>query len=304
MINPLVTINILSFNRRDDLRITLTHVFEQEYKNVEVIVVDNASTDGTVEMVTTEYPSVQLLQLQNNIGIAGWNEGFRIAKGKYVLVLDDDSYPEKDAIAKTVEIAEKNDTCAIVACRIEVPGRIVETKAWEKKYYVNNFVGCGALIRRSIFGHVGVFSELLFLYVHELEFSMRVLDKGFSIIYADPATVIHARGLANRVSDTNRKLDHRKLYYQSRNKIIVLFLYFDGYRVTVRFVRMIAGLFIFGLRVGVFQPLWHGVRDGIKLLPEILTMRRPLRKEIQRVYGYGSILGGFFFADKNYGKLL
>ena len=297
MTNPLVTINILSFNRRDDLRITLRHVFEQDYKNIEIIVVDNASNDGSIEMVKNEFPGVRLIALQQNIGIAGWNEGFRIARGKYILVLDDDSYPEKDSIAKIVEIAENYATCAIVACRIEVPGRIVETKAWEKEYYVNNFVGCGALIRRSIFDLVGVFSDLLFLYVHELEFSMRVLNKGFSIIYADAATVIHERGLSNRTTDAKRKLDHRKLYYQSRNKIIVLFLHFDGYRVAMRLMRMLAGLLIFGIRVGVFHPLWQGARDGIKLITNILSMSHPHRKEIQQVYGYGSILGGFFFAD-------
>ena len=51
MNNPLVTVNILSFNRKNELRHTLTKVFEQDYKNIEVIVVDNASSDGTQEMV-------------------------------------------------------------------------------------------------------------------------------------------------------------------------------------------------------------------------------------------------------------
>ena len=85
---PLVTVNILSFNRKDELRNTLTKVYEQDYKNIEVIVVDNASSDGSPEMVKNEFPKVQLIQLEKNIGIAGWNEGFEIAKGEYVLVLD------------------------------------------------------------------------------------------------------------------------------------------------------------------------------------------------------------------------
>ena len=87
--NPLVTVNILSFNRRDYLKITLEKVFEQSYKNIEVFVVDNASTDGTIEMVKKEFPQVRLIQLKKNIGIAGWNEGFKNAKGEFVLVLDD-----------------------------------------------------------------------------------------------------------------------------------------------------------------------------------------------------------------------
>ncbi len=92
MNNPLVTVNILSFNRKEELRITLTKVFEQDYKNIEVIVVDNSSSDGSQKMVREEFPSVNIIELNENIGIAGWNKGFEIAKGKYVLVLDDDSY--------------------------------------------------------------------------------------------------------------------------------------------------------------------------------------------------------------------
>jgi len=53
--NPLVTVNILSYNRKDELRVTLQKVFEQGYKNVEVIVVDNASADGTPEMVELRF---------------------------------------------------------------------------------------------------------------------------------------------------------------------------------------------------------------------------------------------------------
>ncbi|HSL90776.1 MAG TPA: glycosyltransferase [Ignavibacteriaceae bacterium] len=68
--NPLVSVNILSYNRKDELRNTLQKVFEQDYKNIEVIVVDNASNDGSDDMVKQEYPDAQLIQLKKNIGIA------------------------------------------------------------------------------------------------------------------------------------------------------------------------------------------------------------------------------------------
>ena len=101
--DPFVSINILSFNRHDELRVTLTKVYEQDYKNIEVIVVDNASSDGSPEMVEKEFPHVKLLKLDKNIGVAGWNEGLKAAKGKYVLVLDDDCFIEKNALKKAIE---------------------------------------------------------------------------------------------------------------------------------------------------------------------------------------------------------
>ena len=114
MNEPLVTVNILSFNRKDDLRLTLQKVFEQDYQNIEVVVVDNASTDGTLEMVKNEFSSIQLIQLQKNIGIAGWNEGFKIARGEFILVLDDDSYPDKNSIKELVQTAQSDKHIGVV----------------------------------------------------------------------------------------------------------------------------------------------------------------------------------------------
>lgn len=301
---PLVTVNILSFNRKDDLRTSLQHIFAQDYKNIEVIVVDNNSSDGTVEMVQSEFPEAQLIVLQKNIGIAGWNEGFRIAKGKYVLVLDDDSYPHFSAIEKIVRIAEHQPSCGIVACRIQSSHEISERSTWKNKDIVNNFVGCGALIRRSIFKHTEMFSDLLFLYYHELEFSMRVLNAGSLILYAEDAIVAHEGSRSNRFLERNTKYDVRKLYFDSRNRIIILFFYFDLFPAVSRFFRILIGLFLFGLRTGVIVPIFKGMRDGFSILWQHWGTRKPLAKNVQKIYGFGGVLGGIFFADKNYGKLL
>ena len=77
-IQPLVTINILSYNRKDELRHTLTKVFEQDYKNIEVIIVDNASNDGSSQMVEKEFFGVNLIKLNKNIGIAGPGNSHRM----------------------------------------------------------------------------------------------------------------------------------------------------------------------------------------------------------------------------------
>jgi len=107
--NPLVTVNILSWNRKEDLRESLIELKKTTYPNIELIVVDNASTDGSPEMVEREFPYVKLIKMPKNIGIAGWNIGFEKANGKYIMVLDDDSYPAPDAIELMVEEFEKAD---------------------------------------------------------------------------------------------------------------------------------------------------------------------------------------------------
>ncbi len=178
--NPLVTVNILSFNRKDELRNTLTKVFEQDYKNIEVIVVDNASSDGSSEMVKNEFPSVQLIQLEKNIGIAGWNEGFKVAKGEYVLVLDDDAYPDRNSIILSIQ-GFRNDT--EIAC---ITFNLIDTNSGE--YFVNNwlpsnknkktywpvFVGCAFIVKMKRLPKTFIFPYDYFVYQHELPMAAEI----------------------------------------------------------------------------------------------------------------------------------
>src|SRR5438552_17543630 len=92
---PSVTIVFLVFNRRDELRESLRrmlHESDYEAGRVDVIVVDNASTDGSGAMVGDEFPNVRLIRHERNVGVSGWNDGFAAAWGEYVLALDDACY--------------------------------------------------------------------------------------------------------------------------------------------------------------------------------------------------------------------
>lgn len=184
---PLVTINILSFNRKDELHNTITKVFEQDYKNIEVIVVDNASSDGSPEMVEKEFPKVQLIRLEKNIGIAGWNEGFNVAKGEYVLVLDDDAYPGKESLNLAVQKIKSNNKIGCIAFNVIntnpqnfnfrsnwLPAQSIKESEWPI------FVGCAVLFKKSIEVKM---PEDYFLYQHELPVSADIYIRNHKIIY-------------------------------------------------------------------------------------------------------------------------
>jgi len=190
MNNPLVTVNILSFNRKDELRYTLTKVFEQDYKNIEVIVVDNASSDGTQQMIKTEFPNVNVIELPDNIGIAGWNKGFEVAKGEYVLVLDDDSYPDTNCIEFALREMLKNNDMGTIACNV-YNGVRRKYEISESAELFNHFVGCGALIRKHVFQEVGEFDENIFVYVHENDFAIRLINKDYKIGFVEEALIYH-----------------------------------------------------------------------------------------------------------------
>ena len=291
--NPLVTINILSFNRKNDLFNTLMKVYEQDYQNIEVIVVDNASVDGTQAMVHSSFPKVRLIELQKNIGIAGWNEGFKAAKGDYILVLDDDSYPANDTLFKTIPMIVQNKECGILTLKVFNPvlnGYETEMYSITKPL---SFVGCGAIIRKNIFLKVDYFNNLLFLYEHEIEFSMRVVDAGFKIIFSQEGCIVHNLSMLNR--QIILSVDHRKQFYTIRNIIIVMFLHFSIHKVFFRIFRIIAGRIFWAIKNKCLKTTLKGLMAAIKVCIKISNNREVLSKNTQKYYLYGAYAGGFHF---------
>jgi GT2 family glycosyltransferase len=295
MNQPLVTVNILSFNRRDDLRITLQKVFEQDYKNIEVVVVDNNSSDGSVEMVKSDYPAVQIIELKQNIGIAGWNEGFKEARGEYVLVLDDDSYPRNGSILSCLEPMKKHRTCGIVSALVYNCRNNCIEKNWRIHDELRSFKGSGSLIRTDIFSSVGMFSEKLFLYYHEMEFAMRVIDHNYKIYEAEDAIIDHNESLKNRSLSSFFKSDLRKAYYETRNIIYILVKYFPLSEIFWKLSRIIAGRVFWGLRHFHLTVIVKAIYSGFLLLDKREWLYGNLKTRTREKYLFGNFGGGFFF---------
>lgn len=188
---PLVSVNILSYNRKNELRNTITHVLDQDYKNIEVIVVDNASMDGSREMIKTEFPRVLLIELPENVGIAGWNEGFKAAKGEYVLVLDDDAYPDMSSLSKSVRLLEENKGAACVA--FNIIDISTKTFFWANTWLPSDeilgniiwpvFIGCAVLFSQKKLKFISPMPTNYFLYQHELPVSARIYKLGYDILF-------------------------------------------------------------------------------------------------------------------------
>lgn len=288
--NPLITVNILSFNRKDELRNTLNKVYEQDYKNIEVIVVDNASSDGSPEMVEREFPSVHLIKLKKNIGIAGWNEGFKIAKGEYILVLDDDSYPEKNAVKIAVKRFCGNPHTGIVALNIfNSCLKSFENKEWNRGY-INNFTGCGALISKKLIEKTGGFEQNLFIYAHEIEFAMRAIDLDYSIYFEPNALAVHSYADSKEKHSRNEK----KEYYFLRNNLVIILLHFSLPIALSRIFRIVLGRILFSIINLKFYPNISAIYSMLLILPSILRKRHALKKQTQESYDNGGFAGGFF----------
>ncbi|MCS7173073.1 MAG: glycosyltransferase family 2 protein [Armatimonadetes bacterium] len=115
-IPPDCSVVILNWNRRDRLRVGLSALRQPSPLRLEVVVVDNGSTDGSAEMVRAEFPEVRLVETGRNLGIArGKNAGIRLTRGEFVLVADDDVVITPRQIEELLRVARANPRAAVVA---------------------------------------------------------------------------------------------------------------------------------------------------------------------------------------------
>jgi GT2 family glycosyltransferase len=232
----LLSVVILSWNRRDALRETLMRLRADAYEPREVIVVDNGSTDGSPDLVRAEFPEVRLEALPRNVGIEGLNVGIKAARGEIIVLLDDDSYPQPGALAMLAEAFRRDPGLGVAACRIAGPPGWWESKwPWaglDAQAEVPTFIACGVGIRMETLARAGAFDGAFFLYQNELDLSARVVDAGYGVRYFPDIAFTHAVSSANRTS-------LREEYYGFRNLLWVVWKYlpkWQAVRLTGRLV--------------------------------------------------------------------
>ncbi|MCX6578648.1 MAG: glycosyltransferase family 2 protein [Candidatus Aminicenantes bacterium] len=248
----LVSIVMLSFNRKNDAAEGIGELLAQDYKNLEIIVVDNGSTDGTAQMITEKFPQqqVKLIALPRNIGVAAYNIGFEKAAGKYIVVLDDDSFPEKNAIPRMVDEFEKNHKLGVVAFDIKNYATLSDlsdqsdssdlSDQSDETNYRMAFNGCGAGIRKSVIDKVGGYPGEFFLYWNEQDLAIRILAAGYQIRSFTGIIAYHKYSPANRES-------LRAPFYYTRNLYWLIWKYFPMPKLIKDTLQLIYGSFYYTL---------------------------------------------------------
>lgn len=210
-----VTVVFLAFNRREELRVSLTKVLEEldyDPELLDVICVDNASTDGTGEMLEQEFPSVRVITRTENCGVSAWNDGFAVAKGDYVLGLDDDCYLPREGLRTAVEEAAGRDAGLV---SFGVVSSTHPDHRFDRDDYLTGmfaFWGCAVLIRRDVLTALGGFDPAIFIHGHELEFMLRFFDRGFRHLHLPEVLAIHQKGPNKWVSGPLPEAPYRRNY--------------------------------------------------------------------------------------------
>ncbi len=232
-----VSIIIVNWNTKELLRNCLASVFRfPPEEGYEVIVVDNASTDGSQEMVKKEFPSVRLVENSDNLGFSkANNQAIQLAKGKYVLLLNSDAEVLKGSIQALSAFLDEREGVAIVGCRLvnadgapeESCGRIPSLLAvaatklrrrgvrlrlidklashalFNETTDVDWVTGACLMGRRDRLLQVGGFDENIFMYFEDIDLCYRVKKLG-KVVFCPGAEVIHFRG--GSATDTSDKI--------------------------------------------------------------------------------------------------
>lgn len=224
----MVSAVILSYNRCSE--VLKTTVILKEYRkqlpfDLEIVVVDNGSSDNTSDRLTSEHPDITLVTKRTNNGIAGWNDGFAVAKYKYLLVLDDDSHIHEGLTDAVVRLEQQPDI-GILALQItdEKLGYdplLDPEEAWKDNDDLVGFIGCGAIIRKNLYEKIGGFAEWIYVYTHEFEYAIRCINAGYRINFFAGGIVIH------RVSVVNRSKKRMRIF-ATRNEMFIVKRYFNN----------------------------------------------------------------------------
>lgn len=276
---PLVSVVMLAWNRKVEVEIGLREMRKLNYPNVEFVIVDNGSIDDTAQMVYDNFPDAIVVRLHKNTGMTGYNVGLATARGKYVIMLDDDSHLAPDAISKMVKIWEldENSDVGAMAFRVINPinGNLV-THLWEERIgeveagrerEITSFAACGAAVRRVVLDEVGYFDDDFFLYATEDDLSIRIWDAGHKIVY-EPRCLSYHR-------ESGLMRNWKRYGFGFRNATWFNIKHVPLFLLPLMFVRNMFWLVTRSFRFSSFQYFFYGF---VGLLKGYLQFATPLRK--------------------------
>ncbi|OPX70058.1 MAG: Glycosyltransferase AglE [Methanoregulaceae archaeon PtaB.Bin056] len=236
---PEVSVVIVNYNGERFLEECLDSLRAQAYTDFEVILVDNHSSDRSIEIVGQGYPEVNLIRNTSNAGFArGTNDGIRASRGRFILTLNNDTRLDPNFIGEILRPQLSDGKVGICASKMLYPdGRINSAgtcisrsgAAWDRGISEPDsgqydkaeevFGACAgaALYRKEMLDEIGLFDEDFFMYIEDVDLSFRARLAGWRCMYVPGAVAYHHHGGTSGVgSDT-------AVYYGNRNVIWVAF---------------------------------------------------------------------------------
>jgi GT2 family glycosyltransferase len=254
--HPLISVVVLNWNGTPFVEQCLASVIAQTYTPLEIIVVDNASSDGSIDLVTKTSPRAKMIINEKNLGFAGGNNvGIRASRGRYIMILNNDTRLDTNCVDELKRSIEKNERYGACASKILLEteknlidsagivvgldglsigrGRLEVGDRYDEETEIFFASGCACLLRREMLEDIGLYDEDFFAYAEDTDMGWRARLAGWKCIYSPGAIVYHLH------SASSGAYSHLKAFLVERNRIWVaiknfplpLLLYGQGYTI-------------------------------------------------------------------------
>ncbi|HEY74576.1 MAG TPA: glycosyltransferase family 2 protein [Thermoflexia bacterium] len=306
--SPLVSVIIPNWNGAHHLPTCLESLRRQTFRDFEVIVVDNGSTDGSLDLLARDFPEVRVLPLGENRGFAGaCNAGIRAARGEFVVLLNNDTeadphwleeivaaferHPEAGMVASKMLLFDQRDTFHTAGDFYRVDGIPGNRGVWEKdvgqydaEEHVFSACGGSAAYRREMLDRIGLFDEDFFFSCEDVDLAWRAQLAGYRCVYAPRAVVYHKLSATGGGTTAS--------FYDGRNFIYLLVKDYPGdlwrahWRAILKAQFRIAWEAMRAWRGAAARARLRGMLAGLFGVPKMLRKRKAVQQSrtVDRAY--------------------
>ena len=284
-----LSIIIVNYNVKEFLQNLISSIYKAGQKiKYEIIIVDNASDDGSIEFLHEKFPDIKLIVNKKNLGFSKANNiGLSIAKGKYILLLNPDTIVQEDTFERMIGFFEQTPDAGMAGCKILNPDGTLQLACrrsfpgpWtsfckvtglsnlfpnnklfarynltyldeNQTYEVDAISGSFMMIKRETYEKVGNLDEQFFMYGEDLDLCYRVQQNGYKVYYVHETQIIHYKGESTKRSN----LDETKLFYDAMHLFVKKHL--SSFPIVELILRSAIGFrklfaFLAKRRVGIF----------------------------------------------------
>lgn len=281
---PKIISVILNTNRRDDTLACLDSLYANHYPNLAVIVLDNASTDGSSQAICEKFPQVQIINLTENLGYAGNNNvGIQAALDQHadwVFVMNEDIILAPDVLVNLIAAVKDQPETGIIGPMvyhadepnvIQSAGGFLSKKRWDAVHrgfnekdegqyaareYVDWISGCAIMVKRDAIIQAGLIDQRFFYYWEETEWCARIARLGWRVLFVPQAKIWH-KGVQREYNPSPNVT-----YYAVRNRLLLLQKHHAPPRVWIRTITF----YLRTLLAWTIKPKWKFKKDHRKAL--------------------------------------
>ena len=302
----LVSVIIVNYNGEEYLEDCLTSLRQQTFTDLEIVLVDNNSRDDSVRLVEQKFPEVDLIKSEENLGYAGGsNLGFRQAKGSYILILNNDTTLEKDAVGNLVESFSEIKNLGVVQPKVLLMNKKDELDScgsfltdtgflyhygnyknanlekYNHPFPVYSVKGVCMMVRREVIEKVGLFDDDFFCFFEESDFCHRVWLAGWECWYYPKSVIYHALGGAALKQPSSfiqyHSFKNRLCSYLKNLSIVSLTKVLPAYLTVNVFLSLV---YLVKMDVENFLMIYKAVFWNVKNIKKTLQKRKEIVREI------------------------